>query len=87
MLILVVDYLAVHPENQGKGVGTALLKHGIQKAEELGLDIFVLAFISGFKVYKNVGFKVLDSIVQDATRFGGNDNYAVELMEYVVNKS
>lgn len=81
-----IEFFAVHPEHQGKGVGTALLRHGIQKAGELGIDIFVLAFVGGFRAYKNVGFTMLESVVQDATAYGGNDYYAVQFMEYVVGR-
>lgn len=83
---MVIEFFAVHPDNQGKGVGTALLRHGIQKAEELGMDIFVLAFVGGFRAYKNTGFITLGSIVQDATAYGGNDHYAVQFMEYEVGQ-
>ncbi|KUI59146.1 hypothetical protein VP1G_06410 [Cytospora mali] len=83
---VVIEFFAVHPENQGKGVGTALLKHGIAKAQEIGIDIFVLAFVEGFRAYNNVGFITMDSLVQDATAYGGNDNYAVQFMEYRVGK-
>ncbi|KAJ4424704.1 hypothetical protein N0V82_000632 [Gnomoniopsis sp. IMI 355080] len=82
---LVLDFFAVHPDNQGKGAGLALLNYGIQKAKELGLDIFVMAFVGGFGIYKRMGFKLLDSLVQDATPFGGNDNYAVQFLEFPVN--
>lgn len=81
-----IEFFAVHPDNQGKGVGTALLEHGIQKAKELGMDIFVLAFVGGFRAYKNMGFTTLGSLVQDATAYGGNDHYAVKFMEYEVGK-
>lgn len=81
-----LDHFAVHPENQGKGAGLALLKHGILKAQELGLDIFVMAFVGGFGIYKRMGFTLLDSLVQDATPFGGNDNYAVQFMELVISE-
>lgn len=83
---LVLDFLAVHPENQGKGIATALVQAGIKKAEELGVDILVLAFVGGFKVYNNTGFKSLWTYVQDATRFGGTKDYTVQLMEYEVEK-
>ncbi|CAN8097321.1 unnamed protein product [Discula destructiva] len=83
---LVLDHFAVHPENQGKGAGLALLKHGIQEAQELGLDIYVMALAGGFGIYDRMGFKLLDSLVQDATPFGGNENYAVRFMEYTVNE-
>lgn len=86
VVITVLDYFAVHPENQGKGAGLALLRHGIQKAQELGLDIFVLAFVGGFGIYKRMNFKLLDSLVQDATTFGGNANYAVQFLELPAEK-
>lgn len=76
-----LDYFAVHPDEQGKGVGSALLEHGIRKAQELRLDIFVLSFVGGFKIYEHRGFKLLDSMVQDATPYGGNSQYAVQYME------
>lgn len=84
LVALVLDYFAVHPENQGKGAGLALLKHGIHKAKELGLDIFVMALIGGFGIYKRMNFKLLDSLTQDATPFGGNNNYAVQFLELPV---
>lgn len=77
----------MHPEHQHKGYGTVLVSHGIQKAEELGMDVFVLAFEGGFRLYDNTGFVELWSIVQDATSVGGTDRYACRLMEYTVNNS
>lgn len=76
----------MHPEHQGKGYGTVLVNHGIRKAKELGMDIFVLAFVGGFRLYDKAGFVELDSIVQDATSLGGNDNYACRFMEYTVKR-
>lgn len=81
-----LDYLAVHPEEQGRGVGTALVRHGIAKARELGVDIFVMAFVGGFGLYERLGFTLLDAIVQDATPYGGNDNYAVRFLEMETSK-
>lgn len=84
--ITVLDFFAVHPENQGKGAGLALLEHGIQKAQELSLDIFVMAFVGGFGIYKRMNFRLLDHLVQDATPFGGNANYAVQFLELPAKK-
>lgn len=79
-----LDFFAVHPENQGQGVGSALLKHGIEKATEMNIDIFVLGMVGGWRVYKRMGFKLMETVVQDATRFGGNDNYAFQFLEYEI---
>lgn len=62
-----------------------LLGHVLRKAQELGIDVFLLAIVGGFPIYKSMGFTLLDSIVQDATAYGGNDNYAFRFMEYTVN--
>lgn len=86
MCSTVLDFFAVHPENQGKGVGTALLKHGIEKAREMNMDIFVLGMAGGFRIYKRMGFKLMETVVQDATRYGGNDNYAFQFLEYEIKK-
>lgn len=81
-----LDYFAVHPDFQRRGIGTALIRHGIKKAQELSIDIFVMALEGGFKAYENTGFRLLESIVQDATRIGGSDRYPVQFMDFMVNK-
>lgn len=45
-----------------------------------------MAVVGGFRVYENQGFMMLHSIVQDATAYGGNDNYAIRFMEYRVGR-
>lgn len=82
-----LDFFAVHPENQGKGVGTALLQHGIEKAREMNMDIFVLGMVGGWSIYKRMGFKLMETVVQDATRYGGNDNYAFQFLEYEIKNN
>lgn len=65
-------------------MGTALLKYGIEKAREMNMDIFVLAMVGGFRIYKRMGFKLMETVVQDATPYGGNDNYAFQFLEYEI---
>jgi GNAT superfamily N-acetyltransferase len=78
-----LDYLAVHPKNQGKGIATALVRSGIQEAEKLGLDIFVTAFRAAVGVYTRLGFRILRDFVEDDSRFGGAGEvyYALMLWE------
>ena len=54
-----------------------LVESGIKEAEQMGLDIFVLAFKAGLGVYKRVGFKLLDQIIQDDSKYGGKGEYGV----------
>jgi len=76
----VLDYLAVHPDNQGKGVGTALVKSGLEQAERLGLDVFLQALEDGVNVYRRLGFKIQKELTQDDSMFGGTGRYYVCMM-------
>ena len=83
--ILVLDYLAVHPENQGKGVASALVKIGLEKMANTGLDIFVLAFERGYGVYKRLGFRIERELIQDDSPYGGPGKYTLRYMIYEQN--
>ncbi|KAF6820411.1 acetyltransferase [Colletotrichum musicola] len=82
-----LDYLAVHPENMGKGIGTELVRSGMRRAEELGVGVFILAFRAGLNVYLRLGFKEVDRVVQDATKWRGEGDYAVYLLTYEVDQT
>ena len=82
-----MEYITVHPSNQKKGVGLALLEHGLEQARKLGLDVSCLACAGGFRMYEKAGFRELDRIVQDATRIGGTNHYEVRFMVYEVGSS
>ncbi|RFU78513.1 acyl- n-acyltransferase [Trichoderma arundinaceum] len=75
-------YLAVHPENQGKGVGSLLIQSGMKQAEKLGLDIFIVAFRGGWGVYSRHGFRVEEELIQDDSIYGGPGEYAMRFMIY-----
>jgi len=77
-----LDYLAVHPTNQGKGIGTALVQSGMREAEKLGLDIYILAFKAGVGLYKRLGFQVEKEIVQDDSKYGGTGDHRTFFMIY-----
>ncbi|KAL5332071.1 hypothetical protein ACEPPN_001615 [Leptodophora sp. 'Broadleaf-Isolate-01'] len=77
-----LDYLAVHPENKGKGTATALVESGMQAAEDLGLDIFITAFKAGVGLYKRLGFRILKDFVQDDSKYGGTGKAYFALMIY-----
>ena len=48
----------------------------------MGLDIFILAFKAGLGVYKRLGFRVEEEIIQDDSPYGGNGEYGVYFMIY-----
>lgn len=59
---------------------------GIAQAEKMGVDIFVLAFKAGLGIYQRLGFKLLDQLVQDDSKYGGKGEYGTYFLERVVNK-
>ncbi|KAH8890612.1 acyl-CoA N-acyltransferase [Thozetella sp. PMI_491] len=81
-----LEYLAVHPENHRKGIATALVKSGIQAADKLGVDIFVLAKDTARPVYERLGFKEIERNVEDLTKWGGSGPYAAYFMVYEAKK-
>lgn len=64
-----LDYLAVHPDNRGKGIATALVESGMRQANLLGLDIFVHAFRAGMGVYKRLGFRIEEELIRKCFTF------------------
>ncbi|CRG89003.1 hypothetical protein PISL3812_06038 [Talaromyces islandicus] len=79
-----LDYLAVHPSNQGKGIATALVASGIRRAEEIGLSIFIMAYKAGRGVYARLGCEEVDRVIQDMSKYGGVGEYAAYFMVYDV---
>ncbi len=53
----------------------------------MGIDIFILAFKAGRGVYKRLGFKIVDQIIQDDSMYGGPGEYGTYFMVYDVESS
>jgi len=51
--------IVVAPEAQGHGVGTVLLKYGLDKADVQGLPVFCLSSDEGWQLYSRNGFEVM----------------------------
>ncbi|KAJ7830140.1 acetyltransferase [Mycena olivaceomarginata] len=81
---LVLEYLAVHPNNMGKGIATALVESGMRQAKTMGLPVFIQALKAGRGVYEKLGFKEVWRIIQDDSMYGGTGEYGVYLMVYDV---
>ncbi len=77
--------MAVHPDNQKKGVGTALVQSGMREAEKMGLDIFIHATKAGVGLYKRLGFHVEEEIIQDDSMYGGRGEHFTCFMTYQQN--
>jgi len=51
------------PKHQRRGVGTKLLKWGLERADEMGVEIFLEATQFGLHMYEQNGFQVTQHIV------------------------
>ncbi|CAG8962084.1 hypothetical protein HYFRA_00005127 [Hymenoscyphus fraxineus] len=69
-----LELLATLPEMQGKGAASMLLKWGLEKADEAGLESYLEASPKGKSLYEKMGFEekgrlVLPSPDDDAEEF------------------
>lgn len=79
-----LDYLAVHPDNQGRGIATQLVASGLREAKKIGLDVYVRAFPPGVGLYRRLGFHIEKEIVQDDSEEGGLGEVYRALMTYAI---
>lgn len=68
---LALDFLATHPECQGRGVGTKLLEWGMEYADERDARIYLEATMEGYPLYLKHGWRKLEELVLDFEPFGG----------------
>ncbi|RYP81962.1 hypothetical protein DL769_001806 [Monosporascus sp. CRB-8-3] len=70
----------------GRGIATLLVESRIARAEKMGVDIFVLAFKAAVGVDQRLGFKILDQLVQDHSKYGSKGEYETCFLENEVGK-
>ncbi|KAI1206808.1 acyl-CoA N-acyltransferase [Annulohypoxylon truncatum] len=59
---LYLDILGVRKEVQGKGIGSRLVKWGIAKADEAGVEAFLAASPAGAPMYQKHGFEIHSTV-------------------------
>ncbi|KAI4231319.1 MAG: hypothetical protein L6R40_007764 [Gallowayella cf. fulva] len=62
---ILLNICFVHPDHRRRGVGSLLVKWGIQKADELGLETFIEAAEPGVPLYLSHGFGAMDEFCID----------------------
>lgn len=67
----VLDFLATSPAHQGKGIGSSLLKWGLQKADSLKRRTYLEGTTEGYPLYLKYGFKTVEESEIDFTPYGG----------------
>lgn len=60
-----------HPRYQRRGAASALLRWGLQRADELNLPTYLESSATAHLLYKRHGFKDVASVDLDLTPFGG----------------
>ncbi|KAJ5107835.1 hypothetical protein N7456_004510 [Penicillium angulare] len=71
-----LDYLAVNPEYWRQGIGSRLVESGIEQANKLGLEIFLVAMgKNALGMYRKLGFEFLEQDIQDLSPWGFDDVY------------
>lgn len=67
-----LSLLVTRPDFQGKGAGTALVKHGLALADEQNLPVWLEASAKGYPLYKKLGFEDVEPHDTDFRPFGGD---------------
>ncbi|KAJ5703624.1 hypothetical protein N7493_011549 [Penicillium malachiteum] len=67
---IVLDFLATLPSHRGKGLGSALLEWGIEKADALQTRIYLEATPEGMALYTRYGWKPIEDYKLDLELYG-----------------
>ncbi|KAL9003985.1 MAG: hypothetical protein Q9188_003170 [Gyalolechia gomerana] len=57
---ILLNICFVHPAHRRRGVGSLLVSWGVQRADELDLEVFIEAVEPGVPLYLKHGFRVID---------------------------
>ncbi|KAL2824990.1 acyl-CoA N-acyltransferase [Aspergillus pseudoustus] len=77
---IVLEFIATRPDQQGRGVGKALLRWGMERADKQQRRIYLEATTPGFPLYAKMGWESLDKAEIDYTRWGGEGTQVLTLM-------
>ncbi|KAJ5463671.1 hypothetical protein N7475_008615 [Penicillium sp. IBT 31633x] len=58
-----LDMLGVHPSQQGRGLGSKLLKWGLVRADAEGVEVYLSASPEGKPLYEKNGFRGVDTFL------------------------
>ena len=66
--------LATHANHQRRGVGSLLVKHGLERADRLGLPVYLDSTASGKPLYERLGFEVTGEFPLNCLDYGGRSD-------------
>lgn len=70
-MLLALDLLATLPGYQRRGIGSAMLRWGLEKADQSLCRVYLEATIAGYPMYIKHGFKAVEEIAVDRASYGG----------------
>ncbi|OCK74599.1 acyl-CoA N-acyltransferase [Lepidopterella palustris CBS 459.81] len=68
---LMLDTLSTLPEHQRRGAGSMILKWGVEKADEMGVEMYLTSSSMARPLYERWGFEVVRELQFDRTPWGG----------------
>lgn len=83
---IVINICFVHPTRRHEGIGTLMMKWGLQKADEMGVETFVESTQDGIGFYKAHGFKHLLDLVLDPVAEDSENEELVALKKEMLEK-
>jgi GNAT superfamily N-acetyltransferase len=63
--------MATDPAYQRRGLASKLLKHVLEMADRDGKKAYIEATVAGYPVYERLGWKVVDLVEIDLSKWGG----------------
>jgi hypothetical protein len=64
-----------------------LVESGIAEAEKIGVDVIVMAYKAAVGVYKRLGFEMMEYLIQDDSKYGGEGEFGAYFMERKTKKA
>lgn len=78
--------MATLPEYRGYGIGSALIKKGLEEGTEMGLvDFWLESSNDGHALYEKFGFRDVEPVVMDLSQYGGEGLAPVRTMRRLPN--
>ncbi|KAJ5172058.1 hypothetical protein N7492_004651 [Penicillium capsulatum] len=77
---MMLDLLATHPDYQGRGVGTALLRWGMDQADAWQVRIYLESTPKGYPMYTKHGWRPVEEVTIDFSQNGGEGSEKFVIM-------
>lgn len=72
--------LAIRPKYHRLGLGSSLIKDGLDIADAAGSKVYIIASPMGLPLYLRHGWKRVDGVVVDMRKYGGSSVVVEEML-------